>query len=324
MRPVGALAALTLAGVSLASLSAAGPSAAEPSLTLFADCTLGETCYFQQYVDHDAGPGAQDFTCGALSYDGHKGTDLALPSIAAMLTGVDVIAAAPGRVIGTRDGVEDRIMPAGGDDRPACGNGVAIDHGDGWVTQYCHMRRGSIRVKTGDRMARGDVLGQVGLSGRTQFPHVHMSVRQGDTVVDPFAAGGGCGAPGRSLWAETPAYQPTGLIALGFSDGLPDYDTIKSGIASEVRPGRDAAALVLWAYGYGAQPGDSLQFRIDGPDGPLLDSAVDLKKQQILYYQAAGKRLHAPLKAGAYRGVVTLTRDGLAPVTREMTLTIPD
>ncbi|MCA0920580.1 M23 family metallopeptidase [Pseudooceanicola nanhaiensis] len=318
MRLDRALAALPLFGF----LSAAGPSAAEPSLTLYADCTLGETCYFQQYVDHDPGPEAEDFTCGALSYDGHKGTDLAVPSLAAMMAGVDVIAAAPGRVIGTRDGVEDRIMPPEGDDRPACGNGVAIDHGEGWVTQYCHMRRGSIRVRTGDVLERGALLGQVGLSGRTQFPHVHMSVRRGDEVIDPFAVGGGCGTPGRSLWAETPAYLPTGLIALGFSDGLPSFDDIKSGAASEVQPGRDAGALVLWAYAYGSKPGDGLRFHIEGPEGALLDNDVALEKQQILYYQAAGKRLKAPLPAGTYRGEVTLTREGLAPVTRTITMTV--
>jgi hypothetical protein len=63
-----------------------------------AACTLGETCHIQQYYDHDAGPKAADFTCGTLSYDGHDGTDIALPTRAAMTAGVEVLASAPGTV----------------------------------------------------------------------------------------------------------------------------------------------------------------------------------------------------------------------------------
>lgn len=39
-------------------------SAGAFSLTFPVDCTLTETCFIQQYVDHDAGPQARDFTCG--------------------------------------------------------------------------------------------------------------------------------------------------------------------------------------------------------------------------------------------------------------------
>ena len=90
-------------------LGSASLAAAEPfSLDFPVDCTLGETCYIQQYVDHDPGPGARDFTCQGLSYDGHKGTDIALPTLAAMAQGVRVRAAAPGVVRARRDGVRPR------------------------------------------------------------------------------------------------------------------------------------------------------------------------------------------------------------------------
>ena len=74
-------------------------------------CDLGKTCYIQQYIDHDTGPKAADFTCGSLSYDGHDGTDLALPTRAAMQAGVDVLAAQAGTVKGLRDGVADFLLP---------------------------------------------------------------------------------------------------------------------------------------------------------------------------------------------------------------------
>ena len=85
---------------------------AQPHLALPLDCTLGESCFIQNYVDDDPGPGAADFTCGALTYDGHKGTDFALTSIAAMEAGVTVRAAAPGVVRGVRDGMPDTGLDA--------------------------------------------------------------------------------------------------------------------------------------------------------------------------------------------------------------------
>ena len=97
------------------------------------------------------GPAATDFTCGPLSYDGHDGTDIALPTRAAMAEGVAVLAAAPGTVTGIRDGIADFAPVIQGKE---CGNGVVIDHGAGWVTQYCHLRQGSVAGQT--RRQRGN------------------------------------------------------------------------------------------------------------------------------------------------------------------------
>ncbi len=67
-----------------------------------------------------------------------------------------------------------------------CGNGLVIDHGDGWQTQYCQRKQGSVRGNNGQTVAAGDVLGQVGLSGRTLFPHLHISARKDGETVGPF------------------------------------------------------------------------------------------------------------------------------------------
>ena len=75
-------------------LAAAPATARDPILSLPVDCTLGDDCFILQYADADPGRGAADYTCGPMSYDGHKGTDFAVPSFAAMAEGVDVIAAA--------------------------------------------------------------------------------------------------------------------------------------------------------------------------------------------------------------------------------------
>ena len=66
-------------------VSAAGPLAAEtPFLDWPMDCIPGQTCFIEDYVDADPGPGQADYTCGLKSRDGHRGTDIALLNFAAM------------------------------------------------------------------------------------------------------------------------------------------------------------------------------------------------------------------------------------------------
>jgi hypothetical protein len=286
------------------------------------DCTLGQTCFIQQYVDRDPGNAARDFTCGALSYDGHKGTDFGLPSLAAMRAGVDVLAAAPGVVIGTRDGMPDTGYSkdtAAAIEGKECGNGVVIDNGDGWQTQYCHLKSGSVRVRRNDVIKAGQVLGQVGLSGKTQFPHVHLSVRKNGAVVDPFSsvAADTCGGAVESLWDVAPEYRPGGTLNAGFSTRVPSFAEVKDGPAPAPLSVMDEA-LVLWVYAYGSQPGDILQLTISGPAGIVLSKDVTLEKTQAQYFRAVGKRRPgAGFAPGTYNGQIRLIRDGKQLDTRQ-------
>lgn len=293
-----------------------------------ADCTLGVTCFIQNHVDRDPGPGAADFACGPLSYDGHKGTDFALPSMAAMREGVDVLAAAPGTVTALRDGMPDTgaaTPDIGGRD---CGNGVVIRHGGGWETQYCHLRQGSLRVERGQRVGKGTVLGQIGLSGRTEFPHVHLSVRQDGKVVDPFAPGPGpvtcTEAPGPGLWQQPIAYRPGGILSLGFASQPPSFAQVKDGLPSPAALPGTAPALILWAQAFGGRTGDVLALEITGPGGrPLLTHEAAVERDQARLFRFAGK----PLRGGAwpegiYRGEVTLRRGGETVGRRAVTLRI--
>ncbi|WP_433463619.1 peptidoglycan DD-metalloendopeptidase family protein [Spirillospora sp. CA-128828] len=54
------------------------------------------------------------------------------------------------------------------------GNSVVLDLGDGVYAVFAHLRRGSLRVRKGDRVRAGDVLGEVGNSGNTSEPHLHF------------------------------------------------------------------------------------------------------------------------------------------------------
>ncbi|MAM63031.1 M23 family metallopeptidase [Maritimibacter sp. UBA3975] len=323
MRPVLILAALAL--------TATPALARDPILGLPLDCTLGEDCFILQYTDADPGRGAADFTCGPMSYDGHKGTDFALPTFAAMEAGVPVQAAAPGIVRGVRDGMPD----LGADDTPPaqlqgreCGNGVVLDHGGGWETQYCHLKEGSVAVQSGQRVTMGATLGDVGYSGRTQFPHVHIAVRQDGRVVDPFNTDEitECGlddGPEDDLWSDSPVYRPGGLVTIGASAGLPDYDAIKAGTADEAITAA-SPALVGWGFAFGGRAGDVLEVTITRPDGTeLVSSPQEIEGNKPLFFRAAGKRRpDGGWPVGEYALSVRLLRDGAEVDGRGTTISV--
>lgn len=306
MRTATAVCFLSLAGSALAS---------DFSLSLPVDCDLGDTCFIQQYMDRDGGPEAYDFTCGPLSYDGHSGTDFALTTLADMDKGVDVLAAAPGTVLRIRDGMRDAYYSqetaaeiAGRD----CGNGVVLDHGNGWTTQYCHLKKGSVRVADGDLVDAGDPLGQIGLSGRTQFPHLHITVRRYGREVDPFGTAGtpSCkmsGAGDQALWDPPIAYVPGGILDIGFSTVVPEYADVKAGTADRAIE-KNADAIVVFAYIFGARKGDRLLLSAKGPDGQVFSQTVELDRTQAQLFRAGGTRLRSSLQAGRYTGIAALTR----------------
>ena len=63
------------------------------------------------------------------------------------------------------------------------GNYVSLDLGDGRYIHYEHLRPGSVRVEVGERVRRGDVVAQVGYTGNSGGPHLHMHVSDGRTPL---------------------------------------------------------------------------------------------------------------------------------------------
>ncbi|MDA1098915.1 MAG: M23 family metallopeptidase [Proteobacteria bacterium] len=298
-----------------------GPAAASDfQLSLPLACKIGAVCSIQNYVDRDPGPEARDYTCGRLVYDGHKGTDFRLPDMGWLTRDIAVLAAAPGEVIGTRNDAPDHAPTAYQSDRDKgreCGNGVLIDHGGGWRTQYCHMRQGSVRVRKGDRVSRQQPLGIIGLSGKTEFPHLHLGVTHGDSVVDPFLgaeAKPGCGVTGRPLWAPDLladlAYRPSGILAAGFTDRVPTRNQVVAGQHRHDQLDRKAPNLVFWVMIFGRLPGDEEILQVTAPDGTVLvrKQGPPAKAHKVRWFTYGGKRARGPWAPGIYQGEYQLFR----------------
>lgn len=285
------------------------------------DCTLGEDCFIQQYVDRDPGSGVADFTCGPLTYNGHRGTDIRLADRAAMARGVDVLAATSGIVLGIRDGVPDHVPgEPGGPDITGreCGNGVLLQRADGWQFQYCHLANGSVGVRRGDAVDAGAVLGQIGLSGKTQFPHLHLTIRdQAGRVIDPFDSrqqDESCRLTDRrALWRTLDAqdYQPGGAMTAGFADRVPDYTEVRAGSASLRTLSRESAAVVFWVHLFGLRQDDRIELSILSPGGEeLVDATHHMTRTRATEFRAIGRKKRTSWALGRYRGEARLVRDG--------------
>jgi hypothetical protein len=330
-------AARWLAAASALAGAVAARGAAGPELVLPLDCEPGRSCWIVNYVDLDAGKGARDYRCGGLTYDGHKGTDFAIRDLAAIQTGRAVLAAADGVVATTRDGMADASVREAGTDAVEdreCGNGVRIDHGDGLVTQYCHLRKGSVSVRRGERVRAAQPIGQVGLSGLTEFPHVHVAVFRDGKVVDPFTGRGsdmGCGDALGPLWdpavQESLPYARRQIYNVGLAGEAPIADRARTGSYSQSPPGVDAPVLALWFEAFGMAAGDRVRLLLQDPAGKtVLDSTSTVERDAIRVFRWGGKRRHcAPWPAGSYRlSVQVAPADGSAASQATATAEVRD
>ncbi|MBI3649964.1 MAG: peptidoglycan DD-metalloendopeptidase family protein [Acidobacteria bacterium] len=114
------------------------------------------------YLTDDFGVRSNPF--GGESHEVHQGLDIAAEwgtSVTATADGIVVIA-------GPHSGY---------------GNLVSIYHSNGITTRFGHLSK--INVEVGQRVKRGDLIGNVGSTGRSTGPHVHYEVRENDVPVDP-------------------------------------------------------------------------------------------------------------------------------------------
>jgi murein DD-endopeptidase MepM/ murein hydrolase activator NlpD len=189
------------------------PLKASPSLL---DCSF---YYVSAHVDHDnAATTFRDYNCGTVTYDGHTGTDIAIGPFSFYKMDnnqVEVIAAAAGTIIDKHDGEFDRNCVGVGSGLTA--NYMIIQHADGSVALYWHMKKNSLTTKIiGQTVAQGEYIGIVGSSGSSSGPHLHFEVWSGitsNTKVDPFS--GTCNLINANSWwnVQKPYREPAVLKA---------------------------------------------------------------------------------------------------------------
>lgn len=291
-----------------------------PRLQLPMSCAINVDCFVQTYFDHDPGEGISDHACGQLTRQKHKGIDIRIVDHVDMREGVPVLAAAAGTVWRTRDGIEDvNVNEIGGQEvvnEYGLGNTVLIDHGGGWITYYGHMLKGSVAVKEGEKVEAGQQIGLVGLSGLTNFPHLHFMVGLKKKLIDPFTGTGDkdplvCGDTGQALWDDATLaalnYRPSGVIVTGFADAEIGDQAILDRTYSA--PDADSRAIVFFAYYYGQHAGDRAVIRLTGPDGKVIAEAdKTVERDRTLALRYIGDKASAGLATGSYRGEFQLFR----------------
>ena len=100
------------------------------------------------------------------SLTAHHGIDLAGP------VGLDIHCSGAGTVVLAQM------------NRHGYGKEVVVDHGFGYTSRYAHLHE--IKVKEGQKVKRGEVLGTLGSTGRSTGPHLHYEIRKDDRAVNPF------------------------------------------------------------------------------------------------------------------------------------------
>ena len=281
-------------------------------------CEIGKDCWIQQYADHDATDGAKDYKCGGETYDRHDGTDFRALNTK---SDVAVLAAAAGTVIAVRDGVEDHLATTPELLRSVlkieCGNGVVIAHEGGYQTQYCHMRKGSVVVKVGDRLAVGAQLGKVGYSGAAAFAQLHFSLRHGAQKLDPFSGPllAECGAATTNFWSPAAkqklAYHDSDILEFGWSPHGISFDALELGDGPSATPTAAWPELIVYMRAINLKSGDELRLQITGPSGPLAEQVQILDHDKAEYaFGALAKSKAGNWPPGNYRGHLKVIRGG--------------
>lgn len=111
--------------------------------------------------------------------DTHKGIDL----VGTGSTTDYIIAHSAGTVVGVR--ADYKTTDKTGN---SYGNYVKIKHSNGMYTLYAHLKYGSVTVKSGDKVSKGQVIGYMGSTGHSTGAHLHWEVRNtSDVRIDPTA-----------------------------------------------------------------------------------------------------------------------------------------
>ena len=230
------------------------------------------------FADHNPTAGqVLDYNGGARTYDGHRGTDIALYPFSwnKLDAGeVQVIAAAAGTIVATAnaDPTDHNCITASSDPW----NYVALVHPDGRMTIYGHMRYNSLTSKkVGQTVAQGEYLGTVGSSGNSSGPHLHFEARFGSFStaewIDPYA---GPGSQPESLWANQRPYVDSAVDRVSTHSGPPSTpDPCQPSIINSQDSFTTPRNIYFYTYYRDYQGALATQLNIYRPDGSIFQSS---------------------------------------------------
>jgi murein DD-endopeptidase MepM/ murein hydrolase activator NlpD len=224
----------------------------------------------------------QDYTCSTRTYDteggyNHRGIDYFIwpfPWTLMDAGAVDVLAVAPGTLVAKADGFNDRSCSFNAPDTP---NYVVIQHADGSVARYLHLKNGSVTtLAIGSPVPAGTPLGKVGSSGVSTGPHLHLELRVansvGAAVVEPHA--GACNANPQMTFAQVRPYRDPRINRLSTHSAPPQMASCPSTVdtpnfSNRFVPGDSFSVMA----GFRDQvAGTSTQYRLLRPDGSVFTS----------------------------------------------------
>lgn len=333
------------------------------------ECNYGTDCFIQNYVDVDNTNLAKDYKCGNNTYDKHTGTDIRLIDIPQMERGVNVLAVNNGVVTGVRndDPTEfkyyqyrqlNKFETNPIDSKLACGNKIEIKHTNGYRTQYCHLKAGSILVKPGDIVTKGQILGKVGMSGQSEFPHLHIGVYKDGIMlnktfaaIDPFTSWAVSENKNYScdinhdttLWDSNTysnlKYIDGHILSMHLSDKKPNIQFADGSIDTNKQKEfidqarrnlafrediltKESKYIFLWAEFMSIKANDIITFTIENQNGLIVNYVNTLKTNMAQYFAYTGRELKASLTSGNYQVKVVLTRDGKVIDTIMKNLTV--
>ncbi|MES2847808.1 MAG: M23 family metallopeptidase [Bacteroidota bacterium] len=221
-----------------------------------------------------------DYNCGNRSYDqssgyNHLGTDIfTWPFCWDKMNNnkVQVVAAAPGTIIGKDDGNYDQncAFCSG-----SCNwNAVYVLHADGSVAWYGHLKAASLTTKNvGATVAEGEYLGIVGSSGNSTGPHLHLEVYTNTSytqLVDPWA--GPCNSlnGNTSWWASQQNYYVPTLSKVMTGSAAPQTSQCPNGEFTNQKINFASGQIIYLSSYYRDQlPGDGATHALYMPDGSL-------------------------------------------------------
>jgi murein DD-endopeptidase MepM/ murein hydrolase activator NlpD len=272
------------------------------------DCKLGETCWISNLPRHYLKNKQVDFRCGPNTYNDHKGTDFALKNYTQMQDGVSVLAPFDGEVRGVRDNVDDISVKELGKNAVKgieCGNGIVIGSGE-YEAQLCHLKKGSLTVKKGQTVKAGEVIALVGLSGQTEYPHLHLSLRKDSNEIDPIYGDQEDSAyKPKSMWQDDEKMNlnaKTGVVYnYGFTFDSTNIEQIRKNQHIKIQPDFPHS-LVGYVAIFSVEKGDKLVLSIvDNENKIIIKRDHNFGKYQARYFFYIGKSLRGKKISGDYK-----------------------